>query len=171
MSAMPDPSTSADRPPTINIAALPPEEQIITAWEISNGLRNLSRYCRGFQIAMSLFDFSKAETVRFEADGIKPSLPFQEWMYLAGRDAAITIFHFGKAISIIRRTIFDNCPELAAKLDESEFQKVISFFKKRFPRWEGIRHTVAHAAEMALDPAEAPKHFISANIPVEGLPP
>lgn len=157
-----------DLPPTINMDALPSGEQML-AWHLSNGLRTLAAYCRGFEVALSLFDASMAEIDRLQSEGNEPASLYKEWMYLAGRDAAVTIFHFGKTIHIIRDAIFDRCSTLSARLDRLAFREVIGAFNKDFPRWERIRHAVTHTAEIFLDPDEAPKHFVSATVPIEGV--
>ena len=65
--------------PSINMELLPPEEQLI-AWRVSSiGLRGLLLYCRGFQVALFLFDFASAN---IDPDGKEPEvgLPFKEWI-------------------------------------------------------------------------------------------
>src|SRR5690348_9776001 len=90
--------------PSINTDLLPPEEHLI-GWRLSTfGLRGLLVYCRGFQVALSLFDFSEAQIEAIKGkDPADLSLPLREWQFLAGRDGAITIFHFGKAMGQIRK--------------------------------------------------------------------
>jgi hypothetical protein len=69
--------------PSINMDLLPPEEQL-TAWRLSTfGLRGLLVYCRGFQVALSLFDFSSAQVELMKGqDPAALSLPLREWQFL-----------------------------------------------------------------------------------------
>jgi hypothetical protein len=152
-------SSSEAHWPSINLELLPLEEQM-TAWRLSAiGLRGLLVYCRGFQVALSLFDFANAN---IDPKGKEPEygLPFKEWLYLAGRDGALTIFHFGKAMRQIRNVIFASCPVLASHLDRQAFKSVVGLFEKNFPRWEAVRHAVAHHAELHIDPLIAEEHSI-----------
>jgi hypothetical protein len=151
---------------------LPPEEQW-TAWRLSTfGLRGLLVYCRGFQVALSLFDFSDARIEAMKGlDQVELSLPLREWQFLAGRDGAITIFHFGKAMGQIRKVIFESCPVLASRLDRKAFKSVVGSFDKAFPKWEAIRHAVAHHAELRIDPLITEEHYVRGPLSVPGLPP
>jgi hypothetical protein len=152
-------AASSEYWPSINMELLPWEEQLI-AWRLSAiGLRGLLIYCRGFQVALSLFDFASAN---IDPNGKEPErgLPFKEWLYLAGRDGALSIFHFGKAMGQIRNVIFASCPVLASHLDRQAFKSVVGSFDKTFPRWEAVRHAVAHHAELHIDPLIAREHSI-----------
>jgi hypothetical protein len=99
------------------------------------------------------------------------SLPLREWQFLAGRDGAITIFHFGKAMGQIRNVIFESCPVLASRLDRKTFKSVVGSFDKAFPRWVAVRNAVAHHAELRIDPLVAEEHYVSGPLSVPGLLP
>src|SRR5438067_575630 len=153
--------------PSINMELLPPEEQLI-AWRVSSiGLRGLLLYSRGFQVALSLFDFAKANVPE---KGKEPEvgLPFNEWMYVAGRDGALTIFHFGKALCEIRDVIFQQCPALKSFLEPKAFKSIVGSFNIAFPRWEAVRHAIAHDGELHTNPIQAEEHYVHG--PAAGIP-
>src|SRR5947207_15098806 len=97
------------------------------------------------------------------------ALPFNEWLYVAGRDGALTIFHFGKAICQIRNVIFESCPVLASHLDRNAFRSVVVSFDKTFPSWEAVRDAVAHHAELHIDPLTAEEHSVRGPLSIPGL--
>ena len=133
--------------PSINMGFLPAEEQLI-AWRLSSiGLRGLLVYCRGFQVALSLFDFAIANVPKKEKEP-EIGLPYREWMHLAGRDGALTVFHFGKALCEIRDVVFQQCPVLNSFLDRKAFKDVVGSFNIAFSRWEAVRHAIAHDGEL-----------------------
>jgi hypothetical protein len=148
----------AYRPPTINMELLPSEEQLI-AWRLTNALASLAGYQQDLEADLALFDFCNHQMTGLETN--EPSIGlFRSWRSLAGRDGAMSIYHFGMTLERVRNVIFRDCPCLASHFDRSELRSVIGSFDQAFPNWKSLRNAVAHVAENFVDPDEPTKHFV-----------
>jgi len=72
--------------------------------------------------------------------------PEFNWKRVAGRDGAMTIYHFHIALSGIQETVAE-CPTLSATIDRSLFRSANKLLRKYFPDYIDIRDAVAHTAE------------------------
>jgi len=152
------------------------EEDRNVAWEINDSLYSITRYGEDFGAAVQLFDFSTAQSD--ELQRLKPlqpdmtSLPtpehvaqvtaytsavwdvraqrqiYDRWHFIAARDGAVTIFNFGRSMEGIRASL-RKCPSLNAIIDQDALSASTRMLRDRFPRFDGMRHTVAHAAEFS----------------------
>jgi hypothetical protein len=81
------------------------------------------------------------------------------WLPIAGRDAAMAIYHFGIAAEGVRRTL-GMCPTLRGTVLHPELRQAIRGFNSDFPTYEKIRHAVAHAAEKDKTPEQSAEHRV-----------
>jgi hypothetical protein len=159
------------RPPTIETESLPSEEGLIVSWNLRNSLVRLFVHARDFEAALGLFDFANEHLTSPTLSNEQASM-LKEWVRLAGRDGAMSIYHFGMTLRATQKLIFRDCPVLSSRLGnaKSKFRTVNKSFNRTFPRWEKLRQAVAHAAENFSDPDERPKHFVAGPLSIEGLP-
>lgn len=142
--------------PTIDLRKLEKDDHR-AAMFIQNGIRDIGRYMDDFAAAVSLFDFS--ETADRQLFAARPNILSPErdawreqsrrytaWMMIAARDGAMTIFHFGKAYEGIRASL-KSCSSLDNLVNHAKLTEAGRLLRKHFPRFEAIRHPVAHSAE------------------------
>ena len=132
-------------------------------------LSSLAKYEINFLAALTLFDNCEAEMSQMfgymaakqkagEHADISPELQtVTEWMAMAARDGAITIYHFGNTIEAIRQSL-PHCPTLNAKVNHSILRGASRYFRHEFPRYEAIRHVVTHAADFQATPNLRAQH-------------
>lgn len=73
------------------------------------------------------------------------------WQVVAARDGAMTIFHIAKTMQGIRRSVARH-PVLRNGVDHGKLRSANKMFRRAFPSFEGIRHGIAHSAEMDRSP-------------------
>ncbi|MEA2882193.1 MAG: hypothetical protein QOH32_1449 [Bradyrhizobium sp.] len=146
-----------------------PEEEHEAASHIERLLSLLATYEVRFLAALSLFDKSEEEMSKLfgllahrrevgDPRSISPEFAtVTEWMAMAARDGAITIYHFGNTIEAIRKAL-PNCPTMNARVEHSILRGASRFFRTEFPRYEAIRHVISHAADFAATPASIAAH-------------
>ena len=118
-------------------------------------LSALDGYVRNFADALGLFDFSLAESEDREN-------PLGRWMFIAARDAGVTIYHFGVILDAIHKRI-DTCLTLVPQLDRQALSRAAEAFAHRFPTQEAARNAISHAAELIESPPELRRN-ISGNL-------
>ena len=145
--------SATERYPRISTSFFPDREAEAIG-HLSLALSSLNSYVINFEAALALFDFCGAIRA---ASGVPPQGPLSDrimlmsWRFLAARDGAMTIFHFGKTLQAIRRFGFSNCPTFKAKLDHAQLRIGEKLFRQWFPDFEKVRHSVAHSAELSRD--------------------
>lgn len=80
-----------------------------------------------------------------------------DWMLIAARDGALAIYHFGKTLEAIKKSL-PGFPTLNSEVDHNLIRKANADYRKRFPRYEAIRHVVAHSAEFSATQAKRELH-------------
>lgn len=85
---------------------------------------------------------------------------FKYFQDVAVRDAGMGIWHIGKILVLIAEEL-NKCPVLSTHIDKNRRKLEWNLFdKSRFPRWEGIRHAIAHKAEFYLTSNAIASHSI-----------
>jgi hypothetical protein len=150
---------------------MPPVEHD-AALHIDRLLSLLLKYEERFLSALALFDCCESEMGRqfsFAASrmhldkkgGGATSVPevetTVEWMTMAARDGALTIYHFGNTLEAIRRAL-PSCPTINSGVDHQILRSASKYFRKEFPRYEAIRHVVSHAADFTATQADREVH-------------
>jgi hypothetical protein len=128
-----DPRFQSPYPPSLAIGSLPIEERDI-GWSISLNLSSLSREAKNIAAAIVLFGVCRE-------NGAKDL--FGDWMRLAARDGAISIYSFGKALAQVR-SLIGRVKSWHPIIDAEKLKSAESAFKKSFPFAEKMRHSVAH---------------------------
>jgi hypothetical protein len=162
-----------DRPYFDNSRIVPNERD--RAWEISRNLYSLIAHAQDFGAAVQLFDFAMASYLEIQnqipsykpgttelrhalRQKLRPSMNiYERWQFIAGRDGAITIYNLGRAMEGIRASL-KSCPSYNALINQDALTESTQILRRRFPRFEGVRHTVGHAAEFSQSPEARAKH-------------
>lgn len=145
-------------PPDLRLCNFP-EDEHGQIWTISGQLGDLSSYLKNFEAAVSLFDFC-IQAIQSQR-GIDPQInvhgmaSLHRWQLIAGRDGAMTIYHFAKTMTAIRAGM-SKCSSFRQLVNHDILRAATKLFEQLFPDFEGIRHAVAHTAELVRT-AEATK--------------
>jgi hypothetical protein len=131
--------------PTIDVKSLPPDERKAAA-HLQGVLFQFSFYYHDFRAAIELYDHSYIEAARAWLTGSESWA--QDWMSLAARDGAMTIFNFGEALKSLG-TCFKDCPTLRDRVNHDALRSARKLMTEHFPNREVIRHSIGHSAEMA----------------------
>jgi hypothetical protein len=90
-------TSTLDRPPNLDVDQVPPEE-FNALWHIMKALRQIMQHTEEFAAALRLFDFCTSEMERGKNGQDASNLPLHAWRLMAGRDAGMSIYHFGMTI-------------------------------------------------------------------------
>lgn len=74
-----------------------------------------------------------------------------EWIGLATRDAALSVYHFSVTLRAIRAGL-GRCPTLQALVDSEKLREASKTFNRQFPDAVLLRHAVGHLAEQLSTP-------------------
>jgi len=124
-------------------------------------------YAEDFQDALSLFDYCHEQRSVFISLGEEDELAkawqreffsrLSSWQLVAARDGAMSIFQFGESMKFIKAGVH-MAPSLSVMIDSEAWKSANRRFKKDFPRFEAMRHAVAHSAEMIKTRAHLKKN-------------
>ena len=141
-----------------------PEAEKQAASALQHCLWNLEQFTRAFQSDLALFDYSYARfldemknVTTIEISERRPDDPSKGWMTIAGRDGAMSIYHFGTAMKGVRDGLA-RCPTLRTKVVHNELRAAIRKFEGRMPVYVDMRDAVAHAADLLLSPEHMREH-------------
>jgi hypothetical protein len=148
-----------DIAPPIILADAFPEEERAKVRHIGYSLAWLSGRHNQFAAALSLFEFAeqRQEAMAGEeaaqrqhpryGDWWAEALRLANWQFVAARDGAMSIYHFARTMQGIRASL-NGCPTFKGKVDHEKLRSVSKSFRQTFPSFEGIRHGIAHSAEL-----------------------
>lgn len=140
-----------DLPPRLDIISFHGQEREVAAI-VQSSLYELHGYLDEFNSALALFDWCKAQRDANAGNpDFSPMLMLANWMTMAGRDGAMTLFHVIKTMEATRK-LLPTCPSLHALIDHDALRSAVRLFRQHFPRTEAMRHSVAHTAEMTRNP-------------------
>ncbi|MGH6854255.1 MAG: hypothetical protein ACREDN_02425 [Aestuariivirga sp.] len=135
--------------PTIHVFGLPKAERKSAA-HIQMLLRQLGQYNREFAASVELFNHSIGQMAAATVSAI-PRAPtwdwLDDWMHIAARDGAMTIFHFGRTVELTRAYL-PKCPTVLSLIDQVALRESGKLLRVHFPHFEAVRHSVGHAAEL-----------------------
>ena len=134
-------------PLCINPRLIPTEEHG-AAFALVSSLHTVGQYVVRFHADLELFEQSRQRS--------REDWRAREWIFLAARDGAMTLFHFGEFIDEGIR--LDGCPTLAQRIDPKPMREARSKFSKTFPHTRIIRHSIAHDGEN-----KTPKRYFDEN--------
>jgi hypothetical protein len=147
--------------PIIPPLDLPAEEQPAVN-TINGGLMNMRRFFNQFAHAVSLFNWCEGQISRLKAEQPSPNTAndlsiIRNWKNIAGRDAAMAIFHFGDSMGAISGML-KLSPTIAVNIDRTSLSRANKHFARNFPNFVQMRHGVAHAAEALKSPSKLEEH-------------
>ena len=138
--------------PKIRLASLPLEERE-SADFISVLLAELVSYSYDFWAALNLFDYASTKLPGVQDMDIEQKQLFTRWLLIAAKDGAMTIYHFGETLDLIRGGLKD-CPTLRELTHIDDLKSADKDFDKLFPNYVRLRHAIAHEAVVAKTPRE-----------------
>ncbi len=141
--------TIKDWPPSINCNGLPKAERD-AASHLFGLFSSLMSYGDDFRSALALFDHCQSEIAKAKSTGVRPSVPLMEWQFIAARDGAMSVFHFGKIFEAVNSCL-GRCPTLLGMVNRPILKSARKLLRETFPNVETVRHAVAHSAELMKD--------------------
>jgi hypothetical protein len=147
---------------------LPSEEQRGALMLLFN-LVQISRLVDDFAAAVALLDYVEKAGADVEAVNPGNCKPIEIvrvvhalklWNGMAGRDAAMTVFHFGKTLAAIR-TGLNDISSMKGDVEHTRLRAAAKRFRLDFPNFEKARHGVGHRAETTASVSSLQEH--SAN--------
>lgn len=103
----------------------------------------LAGYCDSLEAALDIFEVGLA--MREERDIGK------RWLFVACRDAAMTMYHYGWTLAKIRG-LLGQAPQTMAAVDPKALKHAEKDFIALNPLYIKLRHAVAHDAEAQVGP-------------------
>src|SRR6266850_1064928 len=91
-------------PPDLYMDGLSSEE-VGVAWNLSISFRRLVDHTNEFRGALVLFNFCSDCLAAVENGQCETNLPLRLWRLMAGRDGAMSLYHFGCTIEEIQRIV------------------------------------------------------------------
>ncbi len=145
--------------PRIATQGLPQAEHPI-AITVDGSLQGLLSFLTTFEHDVQLMNYClssieaiKASAARTTDAAFEQRATFNAWASIAGRDAALNVWHFGMTIDGLARLItHKSAPSLNSRINHRQRKLAWQFFRESFPAWEAIRHSVAHSAEITETP-------------------
>lgn len=137
-----------------------PENESTTTMQWINSIDSLERYADNFANDIRLFEYAAQrglEVFLGKSPAEEPSFNIANWMFIACRDGAMQIYHFGKILDTLN-TRLRKCPTLASHVDGNAIKQANRIFKSTFKDHEGVRHSVGHQAEVILSPERNSPH-------------
>ncbi|ETR78973.1 hypothetical protein X566_04625 [Afipia sp. P52-10] len=146
--------------PSLNYQIFPQEEINATS-DVIHLVDELRSYCKDFLAALILFE--NFQVLKSEDNAVSDAL--RRLPFLAARDGAMTIYHFGKVLHIIRSS-FRATPTLLELVDTDLLKQVEKDFDRYFPLYFKMRQAVAHAGENL---APSMDHGIKGPVDIPGF--
>jgi hypothetical protein len=126
-----------------------PEAERSVARIIEANLMRMNDYVKNFHAAIDLFE-SCAQQIKSCIDAKKYDTldKWTSWQFIAARDGAMTIYHFGKAMSGTKSSLRLS-PTLKSSVNSAKLKSAGRLFTDYFPEQESVRNAVAHSGELA----------------------
>ncbi len=127
------------------------------AFHVEGALSELQSYTSDLESAVELFRFArqqldvrprtKVESGSFGAKDDAETL-IRRWQFIAADSAAMSVWHFGECLKGIKSSIRLDAPALNSKVNWEIMREATNLYKSHFPHSEGLRHAVAHRANL-----------------------
>jgi hypothetical protein len=143
-------------------------------------LDSLNLYLSSFQSAVALLEFAKTkhsentgnaigDTMRerheFARKQHKELSKLWEWQLIAARDATMTVYHFGTALTAVKSQSA-RYPTLRANVNAKRIKEAVTAFSNAFPRSRRIRHAIGHIADSQVTVEKARSHQVQGMIAI-----
>lgn len=129
-------------------------------------LIELNTYLNDFTAAVGLHEYVALMIEDALATQMKDTLTtnrkmhmLKVWNNMAGREAAMAVFHFGKAIESVRAGL-KNVPSIKEHVLHDELRSVKRQLSRDFPGHEMARHAAGHRAEAVKSMDELKRHAV-----------
>lgn len=147
-----------------------PKEQLKAAVVILGNLDSMEQYIRQFSSALDLYNslvISPMAEMRNDTERANRRKHI-DWKYVAARDGAMSIFHFGKTIEGTRSS-FHHVPAIKEHVDHDILREAKKDFDKNFPMYIKMRHALAHAGELTSTPKSHDNNTIKGSASKAGI--
>lgn len=94
---------------------------------------------------------------------------YDRWMIVAARDCVMSVYHFGRFIEGIDKSI-GQCNTLKSVIDMKSIKSARRKFTTEFPFYITMRHAIAHDAERSSTSAESKKHGVFGETEIDIAP-
>jgi hypothetical protein len=118
-------------------------------------LSRLKSYQKDFRNALSLYCFCR--------DWAEAAAGIRDWTWIPARDAAMTIYHFGCTLENLV-TNLNGIPTVRDLVDHKKRRQAGKRFNKAFPKWQDLRHAIAHDGELYKDPQAQAKNQLTGGL-------
>lgn len=147
-------------PPDLDRTSIPADE-MPTFLHVFTLLAELGHYERNLLIAVYLYEYSTQAAYEIpDFATLELSLwTTGGWQSMAGRDGAMTIYHFGCAIDGLKNSL-QGCPTLNAKVNHRALKDAGKIFETSFPGYRAIRHVVSHVADFSQTLEKKTSHAV-----------
>ena len=148
--------------PKIDFLKLPKYDRK-DAYQCQSNLQAIEGYCQDFARALQLYHFSGAQSLMWVSSphhGMHDM--FASWKFIAARDGAMSIYHFAKSMDGANTWAF-RCESTKEKIDRSALGRAFALLRTHFPRFEAMRHAIAHAGEIAKNPKWLADHSFNGS--------
>lgn len=142
-----------------------PEEERGTAHLFSHALSDLQRYITDFAAAISLMDIPVPEPKPNSDD----HTTIIQWHFIAARDGAMSVYHFGKTLHALHSSYGSLLPTLWKAVDTNQFKIAWRLFDSQFPHIDLIRHAVAHSGELTRTPKDYEQNVVTGAYTGHGI--
>lgn len=153
------------------IESLEPEEEQQQSMVMLLNLGNLCSYVNDYAAAIGLHTHVGQLRAAVVKEMASNTLEFsnnmhmlKNWDEMAGRKAAMTIFHVGKALVHIKANMRFT-PTIKADVDSDSLRKATGELERAFPNYNFARHAAGHRAESMASLEKVKEHAIE----IEGV--
>lgn len=130
-----------------------------------NALDLMNHQLDGFNAALELFDYALAKTKTAKRRRMDM---FRQWLFIAARDGAITVYNFQIALGAVIETV-NTSQFLFDKVDKAALKAARKHFESAFPVARDMRHSVGHATDKARNVKQHLENGYSGVLNVPGL--
>src|SRR5690349_11312502 len=135
-----------DKLPRLPSEGIPSAAEADALWHIQGGCMLMIQLTRQFASAIMLFDYCTDGINREKQGEPKSDFPLAQWRTMAGRDAGMSLYHFGMTIETVRQ-FAGKSNWLRARLDLKGMREAKDWMNSSFPGWDDVRHAIAHRAD------------------------
>lgn len=146
-------------PRRFNTQGFEPEEEheALHLWDL---LDELAQFALDFECAVDLLEQAERMLHRsLEPDAQwAVAVHVQRLPYVPARDAALTLYQFGRTLIHSIPDALRRCPTLSQKVDHAALREVRRRFEESFKTHELLRHAIGHAAEIFQTRKDIERH-------------
>jgi len=149
-----------------------PEPERDFGRHLSDQFIMLASYWRDFERAVHLYDH--CARLKHESKAVDPHnvrmadrALLVDWMLIAARDAAFTVYHFRSVIRSIRDQL-SRTPSVLKLTDTKALEKAWLRVDQEFPTCKAVRDALGHRADMHFSPERSAEHAHATGRTIQG---